>query len=112
MAECDESVEPAVDIDLSGGVAKQTVLTVGVVEERGVVETVAAAHDRLAIERVGKTEARSDVAAVGMDEPAIHCRETVLAGRPDDGAGAPARVRVRHLKRVTFGPARRGADHA
>src|SRR5262249_52987895 len=98
VVERDDRVEPAVDVDLAGGVANQTVLAVGVVEERRVIEAEAAAHNRLVIDRIGETKTRTDVAQVGVDQPAIDRLETTLADGADDGAAAPARRRVRHVR--------------
>ena len=96
--ERDERVEPAVDVDGAGAVAERAGVAEVVVDDRRVVDAVAAAHDRLVVDRVGEAEARAEVRPVGLDEPEVLRLEAALPGRADDRAEPPARRRVRHVR--------------
>src|SRR5260370_17833188 len=98
VAQGDEGVGAAVDIYLSGIVADQTILPVGIVEERRVVDAIPGSQYRFAVIRRSQAKAWPDVRAVGFNEPPIDRLETSLTSGANNGAQPSAHRRVRHIR--------------
>ncbi len=98
VAQRDEGVEAAVDIYLSGIVADQTILPVGIVEERRVVDAIPGSQYRFAVIRISQAKAWPDVRAVGFNESPIDRLETSLTSGANNGAQPSAHRRVRHIR--------------
>ena len=97
-----EGVETEVDVDRAGAVAERAGVAEVVVDDRRVVDAVAAAHDRLVVDRVSEADAGADVGAVrrdqsevlGLDRPAQSRRQRRRAARPPPGSQRPGQSRA------------------
>src|ERR1043166_7052398 len=92
VLERDECVETTIDVNGSRTVAKKARVAEVVIDDRSVVDSIAAADDGLFVDRVSEADAWSNVGPVRFHEPEMFGLQSALADCSDDGS-APATCR-------------------